>query len=524
MAGFDNDVVYAANVDFSGASPVTGQVTTNGQMLIGATASPNIRVGTITSTGGSITVTTGAGTLNLEAGAATPLSFPTDSGTATPAANALTVSGQLAGTTPVVFTIGSGSTIDVEDRTWVSSLVVDPSATVGLRGTFTTVSLALTAAVSGQTIYVRPGNYVENLTLKAGVDICAMIGDAYSNTVQIRGSIAATYAGRASITGCQLISGTSDGITLSGASATVLIVKDCVLSQAAGSGTHYSLVMSAAAGELYVYDCFGTTDSSGSWLNCTAGSVFMQNVNFANNGGTALNNVISGGSVKIESSYIGTNNTVGAGFAVSAGELIGRHCNFAGQMISTGTGSILLYQSNVHTPNSIALTVGGSGGHECSHCVLTSNAATAITTTQTLQISNCRVLSNTTAITGVGTIQYGGLVFIGSSSAITTTTQVPYVQSNDAIAIKTPGAYPYTTIPQDALILVDTSSARTITPLASPTTGQRHIIKDNVGSAAANNITVTPSGKNIDGAASSTMNVNYGSITIVYNGTQWNIV
>jgi hypothetical protein len=92
------------------------------------------------------------------------------------------------------------------------------------------------------------------------------------------------------------------------------------------------------------------------------------------------------------------------------------------------------------------------------------------------------------------------------------------------LVIKTPGAYPYTTIPQDAAILVDTSSARTIVPLASPATGQRHIIKDSVGSAAANNITVTPSGKNIDGAASSAININYGSITIVYNGSEWSIV
>lgn len=66
MAGFDNDVVYANNVDFSGGSPVTGKVTTDGQMLIGSTASPNIKVGTIAN-GNNLTWTFGSGsaTANL---------------------------------------------------------------------------------------------------------------------------------------------------------------------------------------------------------------------------------------------------------------------------------------------------------------------------------------------------------------------------------------------------------------------------------------------------------------------------
>jgi hypothetical protein len=64
----------------------------------------------------------------------------------------------------------------------------------------------------------------------------------------------------------------------------------------------------------------------------------------------------------------------------------------------------------------------------------------------------------------------------------------------------------------------------TIVPLASPTTGQKHIIKDSAGTAAANNITITPSGKNVDGAASTVININYGSVTIIYSGSEWLIV
>lgn len=65
MPGFDNNVLYAANVDFSNGYPVTGQITQDGQLLIGSTAFPNIVAGFITSTDGSITVTNGSGTINL---------------------------------------------------------------------------------------------------------------------------------------------------------------------------------------------------------------------------------------------------------------------------------------------------------------------------------------------------------------------------------------------------------------------------------------------------------------------------
>ena len=69
MPGFNNGVMYANNVRFDG-SAYPGQVTTDGQLLIGATASPNIRVGTIAA-GSNMVVTPGAGTISV-ATSATP--------------------------------------------------------------------------------------------------------------------------------------------------------------------------------------------------------------------------------------------------------------------------------------------------------------------------------------------------------------------------------------------------------------------------------------------------------------------
>ena len=96
--------------------------------------------------------------------------------------------------------------------------------------------------------------------------------------------------------------------------------------------------------------------------------------------------------------------------------------------------------------------------------------------------------------------------------------------SGRVVKVTTPGAYPYATLITDYLILVDSSAARTINPIAAPVTGTTYRIKDNVGSAAANNITITPTGKNIDGAASFVINTNYGSVDICYNGTEWSVL
>ena len=52
----DQNVLYADNVDFSGSTAPAPSVTLDAQLLIGSTATPNIRVGTLTSPNGTITI------------------------------------------------------------------------------------------------------------------------------------------------------------------------------------------------------------------------------------------------------------------------------------------------------------------------------------------------------------------------------------------------------------------------------------------------------------------------------------
>lgn len=61
--------------------------------------------------------------------------------------------------------------------------------------------------------------------------------------------------------------------------------------------------------------------------------------------------------------------------------------------------------------------------------------------------------------------------------------------------------------------------------LPAGTLGRAYIIKDGLGLASpATPITITPLLATIDGSATATINAPYGSLTLVYNGTQWLII
>lgn len=133
MAGFDNDVMYADNVDFSGGSPITGKVTTDGQLLIGSTTGRNIRVNTITA-GSGIVVTNGAGTITLSTnGAVVPNTITGDNALAlSPTDGNWNILGSTvaSGTSPLV-TSGAGSTLTINAQR-SQALAAADSTKVGL--------------------------------------------------------------------------------------------------------------------------------------------------------------------------------------------------------------------------------------------------------------------------------------------------------------------------------------------------------------------------------------------------------
>lgn len=84
---------------------------------------------------------------------------------------------------------------------------------------------------------------------------------------------------------------------------------------------------------------------------------------------------------------------------------------------------------------------------------------------------------------------------------------------------------PDTVTTADAIVVYDlTVAAPVAVTLPLGVTGQVFYLKDGAGNASTDPITITPTAGTIDGAATATINANYGSVTLVFNGTEWNIL
>lgn len=120
---------------------------------------------------------------------------------------------------------------------------------------------------------------------------------------------------------------------------------------------------------------------------------------------------------------------------------------------------------------------------------------------------------------GASTPSTGAFTTLSASGKLT-------ASAGQVVSSTVPGAYPYTVLASDYLILVDTASARTINLPNAPTTNTVYVIKDNVGSAGTNAITLTTLGGSvtIDGATSQTLASNWISYTVVFNGTSYRII
>lgn len=114
-----------------------------------------------------------------------------------------------------------------------------------------------------------------------------------------------------------------------------------------------------------------------------------------------------------------------------------------------------------------------------------------------------------TPITGTGaqtiTISSNGTQTI--AVRIANTTPVAITNVDDIVVIEVPG------------------SVAVAVTLPAGVTGQSFNIKDGLGLASpATPITITPAAGTIDGSATAIINVPFGSLGLVYNGTQWNIL
>jgi hypothetical protein len=274
-------------------------------------------------------------------------------------------------------------------------------------GDFSTISAALTAASSGDTIFIRPGTYTENLTLKAGVNLSAFECDSSLNgtgKVIISGTCTLTAAGSVTISGIQLQTNSAALLAVTGTLASIVNLKNCYLNMTNNTGITFST--SSASGAINLQDCNGDlgTTGIGVFAHSSAGTLTFQTSFFTNSGGSSTASTISAGIVIVRQSRL-TNPVTGS-----------------------STSQINFTQANINTSaqNVTCVTFGGTGTNTSDFSNYTSGTASAISVSAscTLTITQANVSSsNTNAITGAGTIHYSGITFSSSSTTINVTTQ-----------------------------------------------------------------------------------------------------
>ena len=274
-------------------------------------------------------------------------------------------------------------------------------------GTHTTIASALTAASSGDTIFIRPGTYTENLTLKAGVNIVANEVDGYTPNVTIVGKATFTDFGTVSLSGIRLQTNSDFALAVTGSEISVVNLYNCFLNFSNNTGI--SFTSSSASSQIIVWDCRGNlgTTGIGYFAHSGAGAITFLSCNFGNSGGSSTANTISGsGSFNIETSFLPSPLSYS----------------------STSLGSLRYSTVDTSGQNVTSLTVNIAGAINCDFCKFSSGTATPVVVTAgTLSIRNVTLeSSNATNVSGAGTMNYSNLTFANTTPALTVTTPFPY--------------------------------------------------------------------------------------------------
>lgn len=283
----------------------------------------------------------------------------------------------------VLTSLGAGSDPTFQNATTgapISLFIVDLAG-----GTpYATVQAALTAADAAggnATVYVRPGTYVESLTLFTTVDLVGASGDSQENLVTISGLHTPPSSGNFSV-----------------ANITLATIGDIFFSAAAGSTDIFLQNVTVSSPNGYIFDLVNWT-----------GDIFLREVRAApvvndyglinNTGGTTVVTAFDSDLSK------GTTNATTIG---SGGNLI--RCLSEAAIIIAG-GSSSLYYTEIQS----GITFTGSSIGRLRHCILQNGSGAAVTQSSSgpLSIAECGILSATNPVIGGAG---AGIVTIGHNS------------------------------------------------------------------------------------------------------------
>jgi len=394
MSGFENDVVFAKNADFTQSdnqSPAEANgLFTNGQLWIGRTAvnagGTHIDVNTLTS-GTGITITNGPGTINI------------------------------------------ASTASLTDLHVARFIVA--SSTSGTGANFTTIASAITAAVAtgiNSTIFLQPGTYTENFILPPNINLCAFDCDALTPNVTISGTVTMTAAGTSSISGIRLQTNSAALLAITGTLASIVNLSNCYLNCTNSTGITFST--NSASAQINIINCNGNVGTTGIavFAHSSAGTLNIRFSNLTNSGASTTANTCSAGVLNISKSSFNTPLTMSSTAACTIDDTL-----FA----TAGT-------------NTTSATLDSGGIQSFRYCRFSSGSASAVSIGGTAVLDICEIDStNTNAVTGAGVLTGNTQTFTNSSTLVNTTTRTPQVfgltgQFTPTVALGTPGTSSFT--------------------------------------------------------------------------------
>lgn len=276
-------------------------------------------------------------------------------------------------------------------------------ATSAANGTHTSLTSAMAAASSGDTIFLRD-SVTENVTITPGVNIAAWQGGIL-NTPSITGTLTMTGAGTSTLSGLRLVTNSAPLITVSGSAASILQVYNCYLNCSNNTGISYTT--SSSSSLLLIERCRADIGTTGiALVTSTSPGQFSFNYSVCSNTGAST-----------------------TASSTSSGNVAMSWSTMSSPLSTSSTGSIVLSYCNINTStqNATCLTTAGTGNSviEYSDFVSGSASAMSVGSGTTIEVTGpCRFdSSNTNAITGSGTLDYTLLTFTGSSSTNNVSTQ-----------------------------------------------------------------------------------------------------
>jgi len=501
------DVATTAAVTF-GSVTSTGNVTDHGNRVITSitpTAGAGINISSLTSSGPSASFTINNLGVNSLTGTANQITASASTGAVT-----LSLPQNISSTATVTFgtVTSTGAITDTGNRVVTS---VTPTAGTGINissltstgpsTAFTINNLGVTSLTGGTYLRVSQSTGSVTLTNLGVTNILNGTGisiDANTGTVTITNTGVTTFNGASgSVFGVgSLTAGTRVAVSASTGSVTIS-VPDVGVTAVNGSTGSVLVVSSIATG-------------AGISASASTGTVTLTNT-----GVTGFNGQT--GSVTGVSAVNGSTGSVLVVSSLAAG---------AGITVSASTGSVTVTNAGVTAFNGSTGAVLGVGSITGTANQVTASASTG---SVTLSLPQSIATSSTPQFAGL-TIAGTGAVTIGSTTAgtmnnvaIGATTATTAKFTGLTVGYVSVGSATYTADANTNIIGCNRAGTIGVT-LPAVAVGRMVTIKDESGNAASNVITITPASGLIEGNASYTLNINYGSVTTYCNGTNWFII